>query len=244
MDFDEVTLFPAGAGDVGDAGDAGAGPDTADYATPVVEDAVGVYTATPAANQPAYTAMHTTPTPVAEASETERRVDESDGGAYTLDEFVYEYGGTTARPPAKWLASHAVASVHTASGTGAAPSSPRDAGSFERRRDEAADEFETMFQQGGAMAALGKRCTMLPRMPCVRTRACLPACLPVVCMSARVRKRRTHTNAHARTCTHTHTRARAQAFSSSSTATKPPPTAASPSARAPRLSRSRWTQRR
>lgn len=33
----------------------------------------------------------------------ERRVDESDGGAYTLDEFVGEYGGSRQRPPTQWL---------------------------------------------------------------------------------------------------------------------------------------------
>jgi hypothetical protein len=32
----------------------------------------------------------------------ERRIDSADGSAYSLDEFIQEYGGSRAEPPAQW----------------------------------------------------------------------------------------------------------------------------------------------
>eukprot|EP00811_Abedinium_folium_P011447 NODE_205_length_3401_cov_6.181124.p1 GENE.NODE_205_length_3401_cov_6.181124~~NODE_205_length_3401_cov_6.181124.p1 ORF type:complete len:857 (-),score=190.47 NODE_205_length_3401_cov_6.181124:831-3320(-) len=35
----------------------------------------------------------------------ERRIDQADGNAYTLEDFAMQYGGSTSNPPAEWLAS-------------------------------------------------------------------------------------------------------------------------------------------
>ena len=37
------------------------------------------------------------------AAAVEKRIDPADSGAYTLEEFVEEYGGSLEDPPAEWL---------------------------------------------------------------------------------------------------------------------------------------------